>query len=264
MIKKSNANIMYLPNPDNESVDPVPVDLWLFEPHEEQAIREILAGCKFRSAYDNIDEFIGLLATRCGHQKEFIQERELKSRATIRENREKLRSMLTDLHNRITNKLGFFDANGEKPIHEYIDIADDDRGELMHQLMENFSKMIPLLRASIRIIEDIEKKDPKKHGRPTADEDNFVYDLAYYFLIWIETPTTYDGGPFYNLVLQLYKVLGLREEEVVGDDLGAPEERNEGKSPDVSTAVEEAIRKLKEEFKKKNIKLSPPKRRKKI
>ncbi|HQO64335.1 MAG TPA: hypothetical protein PK528_12040 [Syntrophorhabdus sp.] len=245
MIKKPGAGKSVLSNFDNEWVDTLAVDLWEFEPHEEQPIRQILSGCSFRPNFGDIDAFIEILALHCGKQTEKIEERYFRSRATIRENRIKLKRMLSDLLERITGEVGIWDSD---------DLSRIEYGDLYLGLLEHFKNIGPLLVSSIDIIEKIEATDLKRPGRPSADEHNFVKELAELFLMWIDMPTTYEGGIFYQLVQELYKVTGMWDKD----------DPDGNKEPVVTRAVEEAIGKLKADLDSRNIKISPTKRRKKI
>lgn len=232
------------PSLNDQDVDTFIEDNWIFEPHEENAVRDILSGCKFRKNYD-IVAFIELLESSCSIQITKMEERYLRSRATIRENRAKLKRTLSDLQDIIFDK--------DKAIYEMNDLSHNEFSDLLLELMRHFSRMLPLLNASIGVMNKIEGLNTIKEGRSCADENNFVYSLAECYLMWIDMPVTTDDKPFYKLVQELYKATGMWKKN----------DPDEDKEPDVRRPVKSAIKKLKEKF-PKHPQIYPTKRGDKI
>jgi len=64
----------------------------------------------------------------------------------------------------------------------------------------------------IKTIEEYDKKEERKSGRPAADRDNFIKNIKKVYEEHIGPATLYEEGPFFQVVRLALEFVGLPSE----------------------------------------------------
>jgi len=237
---------------------------WIFSENEKQTIMSIISNVE--NPRGSIKSFTEILEKRCSHYKFIFDELRIFSRTSYKNNREQLWKALSKLHDLLCktaiNEIPLIPRQGididyyvaahrevlRKPSanrtkarqfeKKYYKKTGPTILEVYDKLDKHREKAMDEIEHIARCLVYIDRCSKLGKGRPRADESNFVGLVALLFDDFIEKPTSYKDGRFYQLIRELYKITGLWNKDDAEGDM----------EPDVSRSVRGALKYLKQSY----------------
>ena len=97
----------------------------------------------------------------------------------------------------------------KKPTYVYYDDLTPDKLAHINGTHTNAIEALHALQAIVRRLEAALSAEKRTQGRPPAESFHFARTIANIFSIHIENPTTYDDGPFAEVVRIAFEIIGL-------------------------------------------------------
>jgi hypothetical protein len=94
-----------------------------------------------------------------------------------------------------------------------LKIPHKNEDHFLVQFLDSSWAAVGPLEKFIKVLEKYHKSENKKNGRKKADSDHFIEKIRDIYIEHIGTPTTYEGGHFFEVVRVVLNLLGLPKED---------------------------------------------------
>jgi len=161
-----------------------------FTEDEEESLRDVLKN------YDSdvVEQFISVLGELCRKKISIIKN------PNISESYKEIGRMLRSFKRALPY---LKDLTEFQKLHHFPKRVDDTSGahyDSVLKVADNAGHAYFPLLSLVEIFEKAVKTDKRPRGRPEVDTDNFIYSVAKLFTFCFEKPTTYEEGPFADVV----------------------------------------------------------------